>query len=406
MADPEGNEPGSHDQLKPARARLLVIVSLLLAFLVFEAASYGFLAGFIQARRYKFFHHDYTDYVALISDTVMARSKPYFDPLLGWNTIPGEQYAPRRNCAGQTWTHGFDAMGSRNNPHAADDELISLYGGSYTLSEEANDDQTWQYFLSQATGTKVLNFGVGGYGADQAFLKLRRNFERGIKTPIVVLGLYSAGIHRLVSAYRPYYGFGTGLKLGFKPILLERDEGFEWAGVPIDSLEDRRAIADAALAVRDYDYWYHYNKVKPKLRFPYSYAAIYTAYFVAKYHIPRRNFWQAVPRASKAAEEIVRRFVALSRQENFTPVIAFLPESGELQNYRDGDPAKYDEFKRRLIGTYPPSELIIVNVYDEEFDPDRFMTRAGCHPSEYGNRIIAGAVYRAVADRVLDMKSR
>lgn len=406
MAELDKNNRQSKDSPSPTRKRLLIAASLAIGFLVLEAVSYGFLAGFIQEQRYKFFHYDYANYVERIPDSFFAKFKPNFDPVLGWNSVPGKQLGPQRNCAGGRWTHGFDSLGSRNNPYPAEDVLISLYGGSYTLSQEVNDDQTWQFFVSQATGSKVLNFGVGGYGADQAYLKLKRNVERGLKTPIVVLGLYSAGIHRVVNAFRPYYGFGTGLKLGFKPILLERGGSFIWEDVPIDSLDDRGAVADAALAVRDYDYWFHYNNVKPKISFPFSFAALYTAYFVAKYHVPRRNFWEGVPRASRATEEIVRRFVALSKQESFTPVIAFLPESGELQYYRDGAPAKYANFKQRVRETYSPSKLTIVDVYDEEFDPEQFMTRPGCHPSEYGNRVIADAVYRAIAGRVLELKSR
>lgn len=406
MADPAGDKSGNQDHLTPARRRLLVAVSILLGFLVVEAASYAILVGFVQERRYNMFYYDYTDYVARISDKFLTDSRPHFDPDLGWNTVPGKQYPRQHNCAGQPWTHGFEATGSRNNPYSSSDPLISLYGGSYTLSEEVNDDQTWQYFLSQSMETKVLNFGVGGYGPDQAFLKLKRNVERGVKTPVMVLGLYSAGIHRVVNAYRPYYGFGTGLKLGFKPVLVERNGAFEWAGLPIDSLDDRAAIAEAAIAARQDDYWFHYNLLRPKLRFPYTLAAIHTAYFISRYYAPRRNFWEAVPRARDATAEILRQFVILSKREDFTPVVVFLPESGELQYYQDGKPAKYEKFKQQITKTYSPSELIVVDVYDEKFDPEQFMTMPGCHPAEYGTRIIAGAVSRAIAGRITELKSR
>lgn len=390
----------------PGRRRLFIAISVAFLLIVVEGSSYGFLTGYLHERHARFFHFDLNTYVDGISEEYFARAADRFDPDLGWDNVPGNQSPPRKNCAGDSWSIGFDALGSRNNPHRSDDVLISLYGGSYTLSEEVNDSQTWQYFLSESTGTKVLNFGVGGYGPDQALVKLKRNLERGIRTPIVVLGLYSAGIRRVVNAYRPYYGPHTGIKLGFKPLLVERDGRFEWIDVPIQSIDDRAAVKAAAAHVRQYDHWYEFNKLKPRVRFPYSFALLHTAYFLVAHHIPDRDFWGAKPETVAIMWELVRQFVALGEQEGFMPVVAFLPESGELEGYRDGEPPRYERFKKRLIRHYGPAELTTLDVYEETFRPDDFMTKPGCHASAYGNRITAQAVHRAIAPLVERLKLR
>ena len=105
-------------------------------------------------------------------------------------------------------------------------------------------------------------------------------------------------------------------------------------------------------------------------------------------------------------EEIVHQFMVLAEREDFTPVIVFLPESGELAGYDDGDPPRYAKFKKKLQESYASADLIMADVYEEELEVGPFMTRAGCHPSEYGNKIIARAVHRAIADRVAQLKAK
>ncbi len=393
---------------RPARASRRLFTAILVAFLLIlaEGSSYAFLNGFFYPRYSRFFQFDYSTYIDDISDDYFVQASAHFDPELGWDTVAGERSPPRKNCAGDSWSFGLDALGSRNNPYDSDNVLISLYGGSYIFSEEVNDDQTWQYFLSELTGTKVLNFGVGGFGPDQAIVKLKRNLARGIKTPIVVLGLYSAGIHRVVNAYRPYYGRNTGIKLGFKPLLVKRAGKFEWIGVPVEGVDDRATVKAAAEHVRQYDYWYAYNKLKPRMAFPYSITLLRTGYFLAAYHVPRRNFWAANAQAAEIMQELIRQFIELGAQEGFMPVVAFLPESSELQDYSEGAPPRYGEFKQRLIESYGASELTTADIYSERFQPEKFMTRPGCHASEYGNRITAQAVHRAIAPLVETLKSR
>lgn len=73
------------------------------------------------------------------------------------------------------------------------------YRDSYTFGHEVNNNETWEYYLSELTGTYVLNFGVGAYGSDQACLKLKRNIENGFKTPVVILTVWSWSINRLLT---------------------------------------------------------------------------------------------------------------------------------------------------------------------------------------------------------------
>lgn len=372
---------------------------LLSQLVLLELICAGFLVFYFYPAHSRIFHYDYSDYVDKIPEEHVknfGKNDPgsvyWFDPVLGWNTGPHLNGLNSSGCQGKPWSYSTDELGSRSGPSSDETALISLYGGSYTFGAEVDDHQTWQHFLSVLTGTRVHNFGVGAYGPDQALLKLERNLAKGIRTPIVALGLYSAGISRTVNTYRPFLSRDAGLRLGFKPRLTDKNGHYEWLGSPLTSLADRKTIQGGFEAAKKDDYWYASNERKPRMGFPYSLTMASMAYHLVFEYERKKSLWNTDHVAARNVSEIVRRFVEFGKQEDFVPVLVILPELGELEGYADGKPPYYQEFLEVVRETYDPSELILVDVYQEEFDPHEF-SRPGCHPSEYGHRIIANSVH-------------
>ena len=67
--------------------------------------------------------------------------------------------------------------GARTNPKFDDlSSVISCYGDSFTFCRQVNDNETWEWYLSELTKSNVVNYGVGNYGLDQAILRLKREF--------------------------------------------------------------------------------------------------------------------------------------------------------------------------------------------------------------------------------------
>ena len=58
-----------------------------------------------------------------------------------------------------------------------------------------------------------MNFGVGGFGLDQAYLRYQKMI-REFELPTVLLGFMPENMSRHVNTYRPFYFPGTGLPLG------------------------------------------------------------------------------------------------------------------------------------------------------------------------------------------------
>src|SRR5262245_31591469 len=195
-------------------------VALLIAVLALclEAGSYIFL-GTVRSRNPLLFRvtaRELADRV-LPALPVFVRCEAWIcpHPALGWWHQPG-----RRGDVG-FGPITADEVGSRVVPGASGPVLVSSYGDSFTQGIEVDDGSTWQAHLARHSGSWVQNFGVMGYGPDQALRYLQHNLERGDRVPIVILGAMPENLNRLMSAFRPFYTYPAfDIPLGFKPILV------------------------------------------------------------------------------------------------------------------------------------------------------------------------------------------
>jgi hypothetical protein len=79
---------------------------------------------------------------------------------------------------------------------------IALVGDSFTFGLEVGYTDTWGHHLEQALGpdVQVLNFGVDGYGVDQAYLRYARD-ARPWRPDVVILGLINHDLFRSLAVY-------------------------------------------------------------------------------------------------------------------------------------------------------------------------------------------------------------
>lgn len=147
------------------------------------------------------------------------------DPELGW---------PSHSQFG---TGEYDRSGSRVVPAFPDPDVaacVSIYGDSYAWAEEVSPEQAWGNVLSRALGCRVSNFGVPGYGVDQAYLRYARAAHD--RAPVVVLTHLSENVLRSVNrmrnllapsampAFKPRFVIGPSGGLTLVPIFTPRDE--------------------------------------------------------------------------------------------------------------------------------------------------------------------------------------
>ena len=104
--------------------------------------------------------------------------KNSFDKYLGWDrkaTTGGFEISNRKT------TFKINQIGSRGKKYIKKTELVFSVR-SFAFCRYVNDDETWQSNLSKKYKNNILNFGVGNYGLDQAFLKFIK-IRRKINTP-------------------------------------------------------------------------------------------------------------------------------------------------------------------------------------------------------------------------------
>ncbi len=376
---------------------------VLFLLIVVEAVSFIALELLIPEGFNRFFRMD----MEVLGKTAAAdfdkKEQDIFDPEIGWDLMPGKRGgSPNTGCQGKDWFYSLDERGSREIPGMAGDRLISLYGDSYTFGAEVDNDETWQYHLSGLTGSHVDNFGVWGYGPDQALLKLKKNLDKGLGTPVVVLGVYSEDVRRIVGTYRPFLT-GQPSPIEFKPALVGKSGTYEWETGHMMQAIGRDAFIQSFESAKEHDFWYALNEKKPRRDFPYTWAAAKLFKFVVfDYYLSTRNMWNH-PLAQDIFREILTRFLKLAQQYDFLPVLVMMPEAGELEGHLDGKPSYYGGFVSQLRQDPRYRELVVVDVYEEQFDARRFThwdDQEICHPSPYGNQVIAEAILKQAGEKI------
>jgi hypothetical protein len=147
-----------------------------------------------------------------------------YDPLLGW--------APRPNARSQNGLYRYNSQSLRAEgayaPVPVEGTIrIALFGDSFIHGDEVPFEHTVGYLLEQrlrAAGdtVEVLNFGVGGYGTDQALLRWRA-LGKTFAPHIVIQGLFIEDVQRNVNLVRPIYGPGTSLAFSKPRFVLDAD---------------------------------------------------------------------------------------------------------------------------------------------------------------------------------------
>jgi hypothetical protein len=184
-----------------------------------------------------------------------AAASPTFyvhDDVLGWTIGPN-----RKSADGLYYS---SAEGLRA-PHegisfakATKKTRIALVGDSYTFGEDVVYEDTWGHLLEKALGAEfeVLNFGVPGYGIDQAYLRYEKDV-REWKPNVVILSFIPHDTERSMIVY-PTLSYPTWEVPFSKPRLILRDGELKKLNTPTvtpEAIFSKEAVFD--LPFLEYD---------------------------------------------------------------------------------------------------------------------------------------------------------
>jgi hypothetical protein len=117
------------------------------------------------------------------------------NPLLGWPS-PQALQQQQDDIARQQAALSPDP--ASNQPHMS----MSAYGDSFTAGFGVEPEEVWSQVLGAKLGTHIANYGVPGYGTDQAYLRFQANPQDPAK--IVFFGYLSENIQRNVNQLRNF----------------------------------------------------------------------------------------------------------------------------------------------------------------------------------------------------------
>jgi len=372
-----------------------------------------------------------SDEVPALDSQGLAKFIPHgYDPELGWIRKPNTWHPERGKCG--TTSYHIDAAGSRCNPGHEDGEpLITIFGDSFSFCRQVNDDETWQWQLSELTKGGVLNFAVGNYGIDQAYLRMEREIKNNnVKGRIVILGVVPSTIVRILCVWKHYNEFGN--TFGFKP-------RFDLKGNELillkNSIDDESKFAhyqDYIEEIKKNDYFYMGKFRDEMIRFPYLYhtlrhpmrnfslmGALLASGLLeilriknkrlARYPLMRIMHINKILRYRLFQEQyatdiflkIIDKYVTLTKKYGLTPVFLFMPQKDDVLFIRERGPY-YDHCIAQVRSKLPTVDmtdyLLNVDNLDELYSDDNVY---GGHFSKQGNRFVAEKIVQVLKENAL-----
>jgi hypothetical protein len=406
-------------------AAIIVFLKSLYAFLWFiglliiiEIGSY-FLVCFIR-KNFQWFITP-KDYFPTIDDDGLKKFISHgYDPELGWVRKPFTQKEETGRDGKTLYT--INGVGARSNPnHENLEHFISCYGDSFTFCRQVNDNETFEWQLSEITKTDVLNFGVGNYGLDQSILRLFREYPLN-RTKIVIIGVVPSTIVRILCVWKHYNEYGN--VLGFKPRFQLSNGRIRLVKNIINTEEKFKHYKDFIPEINKNDEFYESKFKKEMVSFP---------YFVSIMSNPLRNLpiismviWsklfdkekkkKSFPFAMKLImdinlslrvslfkknreavillQKLVEEFIEYGSKNDFTPVFLWMPQKDDILYIRKKKSAFYGQFitqiQKKLLTIDLTDILLPYKELGELYSED---SRYGGHHNKKGNSIIADFIY-------------
>jgi hypothetical protein len=162
-----------------------------------------------------------------------------YDPDLGWNNRPRTCTPDKRYCANSFGMRSDREYSSELKPGQF---RVSMFGDSFVAGFDADYPntlvvQTENLLRARGLDAEVLNFGVGGFGFDQAYLYYNRDGSR-FATNVIVQGLQLENVGRDVTLFRIVAMPGTGIPFSKPRYILDGDGKLSLINHPTVAPED------------------------------------------------------------------------------------------------------------------------------------------------------------------------
>lgn len=378
------------------RRRLIPVMAALVALVCVELGSYLliFLMGFVYPEPIRRRTSIYRDQRALMERILENTGHIELDSVLGWRYRAGFQGSQ------DTINQRGLRQGREYSARPIDSVTrIAAFGDSFVYGNEVANDSCWAALAEKLDPRlEILNYGVGGYGVDQAYLRFAME-GRELFPHIAVVAFTTDDLRRVVNVYRRF--ISTEELPLFKPrFRTTASGGLVLVPNPAPTRAAYMHFANEPSAIKTLkplDQWYEPSTFDNPL---YDYSATVRLISFAWTRFYRRvidpqRIWKGggfnrTSEAYKIQLELFRRFTRHADSVGVKPLILFLPDRASVERALAGEPTLYnnlvqDAARHRLpyidgIGAFTQASSKL------GVDP---LFAAGGHYSGRGNGILA-----------------
>ena len=315
-----------------------------------------------------------------------------YDPKLGW-TIGADRQSV-------DVLHLSSAEGLRSAKRGAvlaapkEKRRIAVVGDSMTFAQGVKFEDSWAHLLETALGpdVEVLNFGVPGYGVDQAYLKFKTEVLAW-KPDAVVLGFPEHNLHRTMTVY-PFINWPDWDWPFSKPRLVLEQGQLRGLNVPtIPPNEIFAAQSVAQLPFVEYDQGYNSGD--------WEHGALDFLY-VKRWLFARFPRWS--DQSAQAALDdnrlqlnraILNDFIRTSEQNRIVPLVVFFPIPLEVKRRIRGEQISADRALKALDIPVTDTTPCLIRAGNDEI----YLSQDS-HYSARGNAAVAECVAAALGPKL------
>lgn len=321
-----------------------------------------------------------------------------FDPGLGWRPQAGLSSGP----------NVINRLGLRSTVEYAmkppkEKIRVSVFGDSFVYGSGVQGAEAWPSILENSVpGIEVLNYGVPGYGPDQAYLRFRSEFL-SVNPHIAIFAISTPALRRIL--IRSAVFLGTSTDFIAKPrYILDAQGELKLLPNPIQNLSEASWFVDDPslfFEIGQFDYWYEPRVFDESLLHNSAVyrAAVWTWSGVKRRYLDPDRPYAGLPfqgqfnRSSSAFKilvKLIQRFREDAIAAGVRPIILVLPDRDSTARSWDGKVGTMDP-----LTAYCTEEGLTCNDATEAFrsQPRHSVVRDwfvdGFHYSVEGNRIVA-----------------
>jgi len=353
------------------KVRLVAYIALTTFFIILIEVTSYLMLNIVQS-----------NYVNLIfqKDTitkVFVENTPGFHPVLGW--VPFKE------------VDGFEAR-IDSSKYNATEPCMEMYGDSFTWGDQVNKEYAWPTKVGELIKCRVLNFGVSGYGSDQALMRYQGNT---IYSEMVILNHLSENIIRNVNQFRNLIFPSKAITL--KPRFVIENGSLSYLKAPKFQGQELGNIKHELTA----DYFVPDGKsgIKSDFTFPYSLSLV--KYMINHFHVSSKikgkprymQFYDSLhpSRALDVTVKIIETFLKEAKSRNQIPLITIIPTCRDFEYFTLHGVLTYqpllDQLKEKKINIFD----FMLPIASRKSNFYKLFKNNECknHYNEEGNKLMA-----------------